>query len=465
MASQLTSGFGPPPKVLDDSKYKVRRDVAETTQDVIPTSTSLPCHQDRSLHFKIDPAANKCINLSLMKLHLKYRVVDKNSLSPNGSDKTKVPKEYTTVIPGNEMASIFKDVKVKLNGVVVTETNDLYPWISKHLYLTKLAPVYRKSAEVSGRVFYDTEDLTQSDWFKNKADEKAGKKAGLKTDFTDAKWKDLLTRQARGNLGKKTCTDLCNYLATDLTTAPTPVIIPPEVTVEIELQPNDPSRTLIASHSGFDNEPKPVVEIQSAEIIVPRILPNGPTIPSAITHQFMAVSGQPIFIPKNSTNYHGIVTFPGPLPSRLSVAFVTQKSYDGNYASNMFNSQAFGVESISFNAGGSHFPSAPLTADMGSSQAANMYLRTAESLRFSLDKTGMQLASSIPVYKGQDFLYSADISSDYSADSTWTTRPDHGSVAINIHFAKPTTEDIVAIVISESVATLRIDNAQVSIQK
>lgn len=512
-----------PPKVLESSKFKVRKDIAETTHDVIPTNTSLPSHQDRSLHFKIDPAANKCINLSLMKLHMKYRVVNKNAYGIGGTNgKNYLPKNYCSIIPGNPLASIFKDVKIKLNGVPVTESNELYPWISKHLYLTKVPPVHRKATEVSGRVFYDSEVLTHQNFTPEKSPEQrladakveeattalaaanklmtdAGGNDGKKktaqaaidkaeadlttattaaslakgepgagavvTDFSLDRWKNFDNRCSWYDPMRKTEVDLCNYLFTDLTSAPTAVIIPPDVTVEIELQPNDPARTIIASHRGYNGEPKLVVEILSAELIVPRILPNSESIPKKITHQFMSVNAQPIFIAEGATNYHGVVTFPGPLPSRLSVVFIDRAAFDGNYGSNMYSSSAFNVESITFNAGGTHYPSSPLTATPGLGQIANMYLRTAESLRFSLDKTQMSLPSSLTEYMHEDFIYTADISSDYSADSTWTTRAEQGSVAVNIHFNKPAPIDIVAVVISESVASLNIEDSRVELIK
>lgn len=518
MASQLTSSPAKPPKVLESSKFQVRRDIAETTQDVIPTSTSLPSHQDRSLHFKIDPAANKCINLSLMKLHLKYRVVDKNSYGIGaGNLKESLPTYFCSIIPGNPLASIFKDVKIKLNGVPVTDSNELYPWINKHLYLTKVPPVYRKATQVSGRVYHDTEAPVYMDYDPSLAAEADVKKwenivkeakalltqagsdaekkktaqdslndkesilkraketltqvksqtppGGKKADFDENRWKDLNMRCAWYDPLRTSELDLCNYLFTDLTTAPSAVIIPPDVTVEVELQPNDPARTILMSHRGFRGEPKLVVEILSAELIVPRILPMSESIPKRITHQFMAVNAQPVFITKGSTNYHGVVTFPGSLPSRLSVLFISRGAYDGDYESNMYNAHSANVESITFNAGGTIFPSSPLTAAPSRGLVANMYLRTAESLRFSLDKTQMTLPPSMNDYRDEDFIYSADISSDYSADSTWTTRAEQGSVAVNMHFTKPVEDDTVALIISESVASLKIEDSRIELIK
>lgn len=43
----------PMPKLIESNKYKVRRDVLDTSQDVIPTSSVLPSFQDRVIHFKV----------------------------------------------------------------------------------------------------------------------------------------------------------------------------------------------------------------------------------------------------------------------------------------------------------------------------------------------------------------------------------------------------------------------------
>lgn len=51
-ASVVTSGVKTP-KIIENSKFKVRKDVIETTQDNIPTSSNLPAFQDRILHFKV----------------------------------------------------------------------------------------------------------------------------------------------------------------------------------------------------------------------------------------------------------------------------------------------------------------------------------------------------------------------------------------------------------------------------
>ena len=41
------------PKLIQNTRYKIRKDVLDTTQEIIPSITVLPSLQDRVLHFKV----------------------------------------------------------------------------------------------------------------------------------------------------------------------------------------------------------------------------------------------------------------------------------------------------------------------------------------------------------------------------------------------------------------------------
>lgn len=61
---QTHSGSTKTPRIIENNKYKLRKDVLDTSQDVIPTSSVLPAFQDRILHFKVNfVAPNKKINM------------------------------------------------------------------------------------------------------------------------------------------------------------------------------------------------------------------------------------------------------------------------------------------------------------------------------------------------------------------------------------------------------------------
>lgn len=54
MANPATPSMGNnPPKIIENTKYKVRRDVLDTIHDCIPTSSVTPTYQDRIIHFKV----------------------------------------------------------------------------------------------------------------------------------------------------------------------------------------------------------------------------------------------------------------------------------------------------------------------------------------------------------------------------------------------------------------------------
>lgn len=55
MANPATpsSSAANPPKIIENAKYKVRKDVLETVHDCIPTTSVTPTFQDRIIHFKV----------------------------------------------------------------------------------------------------------------------------------------------------------------------------------------------------------------------------------------------------------------------------------------------------------------------------------------------------------------------------------------------------------------------------
>lgn len=325
------------------------------------------------------------------------------------------------------------------------DTSGLYPYISQHLLLTKIPPVYRESVKVSGMIEEDHE------WTEVTKDKDGNPHLELNPDM----WNNLEKRKEKYALNASQPLELCTYLFHDLTSSPNSFVVPPHVTVELELHPAPPRKTIIVDRPGVVD---PVVVIHNATVIVPRVTPAH-SIPRAISHQYMKLRCQPVYIPTRTTNYHGLISFSGPVPSRLTLQFISMKAWDGDFISNMFNSHHRNVANISFNIGGKHHPVSPILADFEEGRISEMYLRTCESLRFSLDRTRLTMPS-LEEYAERRFMFTIDISEDYSTDASWTTgQDDVGSVALSLHFNKPTTEQLVALLISENVATLKISQA------
>lgn len=441
------------PKIIQNTKFKVRTNVLETTHDEIPTTSVLPSYSDRNIHFKINRASGKCINISLMKLHLQFTLQNPTHLEP---DPKKEDEEATNgantkpkaIVPGNPFGSMFKDVRIKLNNVPVTQDSGLFPYISQHLFLTKIQPTYRQMVEESGMIYYDYEATKMMPKLTGDNYHKVG--------LNSSKWQNLGARQEKYEIGATKAIDICGYLFTDLTASPQAVVVPPSVDVDVELVPNSPRRSIILDKVGTL---EPVIVVTKANIIVPRVTPAA-TIPRSMSYQFLRVTAQPIFISAQKTNYHGITTYAGDLPSRLSLVFASMGSYDGNYSENIYASKPHNVKQISFNVAGKIYPSSPVTADFVKEEYSEMYLRSCEALRFSLNQTGRKFPS-MNDYSLDQFLFCADLSDDYSVDNgNWATNmQDTGSIAISIQFAEPLKDQVVAILITESVSTLKITQA------
>ena len=165
-------------------------------------------------------------------------------------DSKELEERVKALIPGNIFATIHKDVVIKLNGIKVSDSNGLYPYVSSHLILTKIHPVYRKASEVSGQIYYDNEGL--------------GTTPGETDDYQNVgpmEFKDLFWRHEKFQIGNKYSVDFALYLFTDLTAAPTSLVLPPSVTVEIELHPNSPQKSIVLDKIGIV---EPVVVISKA---------------------------------------------------------------------------------------------------------------------------------------------------------------------------------------------------------
>lgn len=397
---------------------------------------------------QIERASDRYINLSLAKIHLLFRVYDK---SLKGSTDVKC------MVPGNPFASLFRDVKIRINGLEVSHCSSAYPHISEFLFLTRIPKTYRDIVTVSGRVFQDYQDTRLQQLPAGAAAPSVLPVSPLQnySSITKEGWKDLTKRYELFTINATNYVDISTYLFTDITNGGmSPLVLPPNCTVEIELHPNLPSKALLLSKIG---ELEPTIEISKASITLPRITPAS-SVPRSLTHQFLKIDAQPIIVPANSTNYRGLVTFAGSLPTRINLVFTNMKSFDGDYSQNLYASTPREIESIAFQVAGVYYPVPPIYANIEQNLVSDLYIRTAEALRHSLNNAKTTLPS-IKKYVTDQFIFSVDISPDYSAGSTWQTNKESGAISMELKFSKPTEDQFIVMVLSESIATLRVGNS------
>lgn len=270
--------------------------------------------------------------------------------------------------------------------------------------------------------------------------------------FSPVLWRDLDDRFHLYSHINKDSVHISTYLFTDATVSNEPLILNDNVSCDISCYFNSPERALLMDKP---DSGQPVVELLSCELVVPRIIPLSNSIPRSLSHQYLRLNILPVYIPANVTNHHSILTFSSHLPTRLTLRFTSMTSWDGDYKSNPFHSSPFNVEEISYHSSGMPYPSSPCTADFGASRITDLYLRSAEALRFSHARTGITMPS-LQDYSSSDFSYSVDLSPDGSADSHWISKQGDGSLSLSLKFSKPTPHQIVALVLAETISMIRI---------
>lgn len=368
------------------------------------------------------------------------------------------------IIPGNPFASLFRDIKIRINGLEVSHSCNAYPHVSEFLFLTRIPKLTRDIVEQSGRIFYDYQDTYVNAPLASLPGAAAlSSSTRTVTDLlpysttSDSGWKDLNDRYDHYSINSDTFVDISTYLFCDLTVGGmNPLVLPPSCTVEIELHPNPPNKVLLLSEIG---NIEPNIEIMRAELTLPRITPAS-SVPRSLTHQFLSIDVQPMIIPAKATNYRGLVTFAGSLPTRLNLVFCSMKAWDGGYGENHYASVPRDVESIAFQVAGIYYPVPPIACKLKSNYVSDMYIRTAEALRHSLHKAKTSLPS-LNRYMDNQFIFSVDISPDYSAGASWQTNKESGAISMELKFRTPTSDQFIVLVLSEHVSTLSISNSGV----
>ena len=436
-----------PPKVLRNSKYPTQKEVSDVIQERVVTSTVLPA-TDRTIMFRIEPNSRLCTNLSLLSVRLHVSVKDR----AGSAQKENLRKKC--FIPGPLPLSMFKEVRISANGTVVTESDNLYPFIGSYLTLTRLSQQTLSLLKETA-LFY-TKDFAAV----NALEDSTGKR---KVTLTSSEFEDLDKRLSLYSVDQKEPIELNFYLITDLNFDRAPAIFPPNTAIDIELLLQDPSKAIIKMEP--DGALDPVISVSLAEILVTRIAPSSRNIPRAIKQEFMKCRATPLIIPSGTTVFRNTLSFSNsPLPSRLYMTFVSNDAFDGDYSQNLYSSAHHNVSSVIFNVSGRKYPISAVSADFTKDLITDMYLRTAESLRFSLQNSGQTLEP-LSKYKSGAWKIAVDISPDFSSGASWGTQKERGYIGVEIVFSKPLEERLIGIVISEISACMSINsNGEVSLE-
>ena len=151
--------------------------------------------------------------------------------------------------------------------------------------------------------------------------------------------------------------------------------------------------------------------------------------------------------------------FLGQQPKRCIIGFVSNKSFNGDFAKNPFDFQHFGLNFLSLYRAGQQVPSKPLQPNF----EKNLYILAYQALFAGTGIHFLNEGNSISrhEYPRGYCLFAFDLTPDLSANSTihWTLQQ-QGSLSIELRFDKALTETVNCIVFAEMDNLIEIDKSR-----
>lgn len=369
--------------------------------------------------------ADDYLDMTYVVLELKVRILD--------HEEKALRDDFSCTLVNNALNSLFQQVEVSLNNVIVSMPQPGYP------YRTYMETLLNYSEDAMNT------KLEAALWKKDTA--------GIMDSFTANAgflWRNSHTKGSK-------VVQLMGYLSNALFRQEN--VLLNNVNLTIKLTPSSPQFHLFTENQDFRGH----TEIQSATLHLKAVRPS-PTI--KLAHQTVLqksnakyhlkdVSFHALSIPKGSSNMTFTDVFVGQIPRRVVVAMVADKAYNGNYNTNPYHLQHFNINSFQMYVNGQPFPSQPLQPDFENGH----YMQCFQTLQDGLGIHFKDEGHSIPRahYQHGYFVMAFDLTADMSANETYVSGQHHGSVSISIGFAKQLAEPVILLVLAELHRTVEID--------
>lgn len=375
--------------------------VVDSSQLVeIPCFTSLPRKDLTPLDFRID-RTDWAVDPTQVYLYLKCKVVD-----AEGADMPSC---------ANNLAySMWQNVEMYINDQKITQDQNMYPWMSYLICLTRYSTQYRETA------------LSTSLWKQDlygMMDTAEGDNTGY------IKRKDYIANEF--TLYSKVMTDFIQL----------PKFLPPQTEVTFRFIPA-PSALV------FIGKGNPKIEVRDARLYVGRTKLTV-NMPKEINFPVSRFSCRARMIAAGDQNVDWI-PFSGKRPRRVFVAQIAQQTYNGNIARNPFRLQTFDLKQIQVYFNDLSLPSnVPTPCD----NLARSYLDTIKAI-----DNPQAWNIELEAYKYGYFIYAVDLTNDHSASKDYRSIEKQGSLRIKIDYSKPLTGAVAVLCFAEFDDVLNIDS-------
>jgi hypothetical protein len=383
------------------------------------------------IEFDIASSGDDYIDFANSYLHVKVKITRANGNNLEVDD---------TVGPVNNfLHSLFSQVDVSLNGTLITNSSNTYPYRAYIENLLSYGPAAKKS-QLTACLFYKDE-AGKMDKPYPLADDAADRNSGL------------ATRAAFATQSREI--DLMGRIHTDIFFQSRYMLN--EVNVKIKLTR---SRDVFCLMSTGDHAFK--VKITAAAMIIRKVkvspsvyLAHAKTLESGMAkHPIRRVICKAFTIPAGYLDVSQEKLFSGQLPSRLVVGCVDNRAFNGDVAINPFNFQHFSLSELAVYLDGQQHGIKPLSIDFTNRQ----YVTSFMSLFNGTGKENRDEGNDID---RTDFasgyaLYAFDLSPDLSENDHFNlTR--QGTVRLDMKFANALPNTVTVVTYAEFENIIEID--------
>ena len=339
------------------------------------------------------------------------------------------------------LQSLFKQVDVYLNGILITQSTGTYSYKGMLETLLNYGPAAKKSLLTGGLYYKDTAGSM------DEGDPVAGGNTGLKTRYT-------FTEQSY-------ICDMWGPLHCDILFSER--LLLNHVNVTFKLTPNTPAFVLMSGEAS----PNYKIAIQSAVLKV-RAVKVSPSLQLHHLNELKKgvnakypirrVECKTYTIPRGNPSLHKGDLFNGLVPKRVVIAMVDSDAFNGSYTKNPYHFKLYDTSSIKLNVDGEMIPFQTLHLKLGQASETNFM----EAYQTLFSGTGRLFADSgididrTEYIRGYSLL-AFDLTPDLCSTSDHFNQKQKGNVTLEIQFTKGLPNAINLIVFAEFESIVEID--------
>jgi hypothetical protein len=346
----------------------------------------------------------------------------------------------------NFLHSLFRNIDVELNGKLITDPNELYPY--RALVETMFDATDRWAANRGREIGWAKDTAGQMD-ISNTAD--GGANVGL------------VTRSKPFRLGKTV--EL--YGRPHLDIFQQPRAIPTQVAIRLRLMPSN-ARFALMAEGAQANDPVPEYKIELVDIKF-HVVSEEPmeaaqlAIEQAAFSQTMkipmpCVTLKTLAIPANVQTIEFPNVYYGQIPERFVFFIVEDAALVGNFKKNPYNFKHNNINNLVIYLNGVSIPDRPMRPDFEKGFIGECYKGLLDMLMKYHCPENIEI--SWDDYSAGYTLFGFDLTADQTGGTGTLAQPGGGDLTLSIQFAANTAGTLKVICIAENSSLLEIDRSR-----